>query len=226
MRIALSFLLLIQSVVLLFAASVSAQVGACGFDPQAPTLEHAKELMVGLNLDCAEQEVTSFMSIGNKPPEEMANAHILLAAVYYTQLRRKDVKITSNLQQAFRIMPDWDGTSPLKRAEFLDMLEEAERTVQADIESDRQRQATEDSIRIAQEQADSIRAVYEADSLATIAASEEGSKHWYKKWWAIASGVGVVAIAVGVALAGGGGGGDDGTTGQLPDFPDPPGGAR
>jgi hypothetical protein len=56
---------------------------------------------------------------------------------------------------------------------------------------------------------------------------EEGKKEkkaWYKNWWAIALGVGVVAGAV--ALAGGGGGDGGGTTPDqpLPGFPPPPAG--
>lgn len=47
-------------------------------------------------------------------------------------------------------------------------------------------------------------------------------KGWYKKWWAVALGVGLVAM---VAIASGGGGSDNGGesgSGRLPDPPPPP----
>lgn len=55
-----------------------------------------------------------------------------------------------------------------------------------------------------------------------IESAETKKKGWYKKWWAVALGVGLVAM---VAMATGGGGSDNGGesgSGRLPDPPSPP----
>jgi len=62
-----------------------------------------------------------------------------------------------------------------------------------------------------------------ADTLEAISAvtGQTEGKPWYKKWWALGLGVGIVAVVV-VAMSGGGG--DDGTTEDqtLPGFPEKP----
>ena len=97
--------------------------------------------------------------------------------------------------------------------------------VHDEIENERLLKIKEDSIRIAQEQADSIRALHEADSIAAIAASEKGGKAWYKKWYVVATGVGVIGGIVAAILLGGSSEVVDDPT-DLPGFPDPPGGAK
>ena len=96
--------------------------------------------------------------------------------------------------EGYRAYLEWTGSLEINRPELQVMLEEAKLRVVQEIE---------------QQQSD------------TLLFAEKG-KPWYKKWWVIGSGVGVVALAA-VLLVGGGGDDNGGTVvDTIPDFPNPP----
>jgi len=189
--------------VILVPAGIMAQVNSCGYDPVSPDLEHARQNFRALNYRCAEQEIQDLLRQETVDIEDKANAHVLLAAVYYAMLKNdqeKRQKVVGQFSAAFRAYQDWTGDLDIKSSEFAAMMEEA---------------------RIKVEQEEAAAAALEADTTAAAVppTAEAAGKPWYTKWWAIALGVGVVA---GVVVAAGGGG-DGGTPADtLAAFPDPP----
>lgn len=193
------FILLSYVMTLCPAGLVMAQVNECGYDPANPDLEHARQSFRQINYACAEQELNDLLAQENLDLEVKANAHVLLAAVYYTILRDaqdKEQKVVEEFAQAFRVYQDWSGDLDIKSSRFEELMEKAR--TQVDTE---EAQAPEPAPEQPKE-------------------SSVKKKPWYTKWWAIALGVGLVAVVVVAASGGGGDGG--GTSEPLPDFPDTP----
>jgi hypothetical protein len=200
------FIAILAYIQTLVPLSVFAQVNECGYDPAHPDLEHARQSFRQINYNCAEQELKDLLARSDISLEEKANAHVLLAAVYYTIMRdaqEKEQKVVEQFAEAFRVYQDWSGDLDIKSSRFEELMEKAKTMVEEE-EAKAQEQP------VVEEQP-----------------GKEGQmqkKPWYKKWWAIALGVGVVA-GVAVAVAGGGGG-SDGGGGPLPDFPSTPSKAK
>jgi len=176
-----------------------AEVNECGYDPANPDLEHARQSFRQINYNCAEQELKDLLAKPDLDLEEKANAHVLLAAVYYTIMRdaqEKENKVIEQFAEAFRAYQDWSGDLDIKSSRFAELMEKA-KTMVGEEET-----KAEEPVPVTPAKEQQIK-----------------KKPWYTKWWAIALGVGVVA---GVAVAVGGGGSSDGGGGTLPDFPDPP----
>lgn len=191
------------------------QAGECPYDRANPSLENARISFKSLDYRCAEQEILDFLDQENLSIEERADAHVLLAAVYYAKSKNDDEKrrlVVSQFKEAFRAYRDWRGELDISSSEFIEMMNEAKMLVDQEEE-----QKQEEEPVIAPEEEEEEEPVY-----AKPATGEK--KAWYKQWWAIALGVGVVAGAVVLAT---GGGGDDGGGGgtvidSLPGPPDPP----
>jgi hypothetical protein len=180
-------------------AVLMGQTVDCQFDPNAPDLEHARQNFKALNYVCAEQEINALINLEGIDIEEKANAHVLMAAVYYAKLRdskEKEQKVVEEFARAFRSYQTWQGDLDIKSREFMGLMEKARQLV--------------DEEKLAAEQ--------QVDTVAVTPIPKAGGKPWYKQWWAIGLGVGLVVGVVAVAAGGGGGEPDN----SLPGFPPPP----
>jgi len=199
---------------ILFASAASPQTPPCPYDSTNPSIQSARLNFKSLNYRCAELEILDYLKMENLTIEDKADAHVLLAAVYYAMLKNDSEKrnrVIGQFKHAFEAYHEWRGALDISSEDFMAMMEEAKRQVEAE---------TTDKTPVA--------AAPETPPEETAAATptmEKTKKPWHKQWWAYALGVGIVAGAV--VLVAGGGGGDDGgggTATTLPDFPDPPSG--
>ncbi len=174
---------------------------SCPYDSAAPTLDHARQTFKALNYNCAEMEINDLLKKEDLSLEEKANAHVLMAAVYYAKLKdtkEKQYKVVEQFAQAFRSYANWSGDLDIKSTEFLSMMEQAKSLVETEIKAPEKPAL---------------------DTLVAIPVIGAKEKPWYTQWWAIGLGVGVVAGAV-VLLGGGGDEAAPDTT--LAGFPPPP----
>jgi len=199
-RITIIFLIFAYLQTIIPAGIALAEVNDCGYDSTAPDLEHARQSFKQINYRCAEQELNDLLSQEDLNIELKANAHVLLAAVYYTILRdatEKEQMVVDQFAEAFRSYQDWSGDLDIKSSKFAALMETAKGLVE-------------------EEKAEP------KETKSPVVPTEEKQvkkKAWYTQWWAIALGVGVIA---GVAVAAGGGSSDGGGTAVLADFPDTP----
>ncbi len=205
-----------------------AQAGNCNYDPEKPSVEHARDSFKMLNYKCAEQELNDYLAQDSITIEEKASAHVLLASVYYAMLKNdteKRDRVTEEFVKAFKAYRDWRGELDIKSSEFLDLMEIAKTRVDdeaAEEEVAIEEPATTEPEKIVTEQPE---LEPEPEKPATVTPTQQPEqkkkKAWYTNWWAIAGGVGLVAIAA-VALGGGGGDGGGEPPPDLPGIPDPP----
>jgi len=197
-----SVMLMAANILAIFLPTgLPAQTAAdCQYDPASPSLDHARQNFKALNYNCAELEVNDFLRIDTLSYEEKANAHVLMAAIYYAKLKdskEKRQKVVEQFAKAFRSYTDWSGDLDIKSTEFISMMEQAKELVDMEVKKPD---------------------VPDIDTMAAIPKLEGEGKPWYTQWWAIGLGVGVVVGAV-VLL----GGGDEGAPDTaLDDFPQPP----
>ncbi len=205
----------------LLPSSLLAQSPGCDYNPQAPSLENARKNFKSLNYRCAEEELNLLLKSDTLSLEDKSNAHILMAAVYYAMLKDNTEKKNMVMEQfkaAFKAYRDWKGELDIKSPEFAQMMQEAQQQVDQEVAKEPTEPEKPTVVKEDKEKKPTTMAV-------TGEESKKEKKAWYKNWWAIALGVGVVAGAV--ALAAGGGGGDGGGTTPdqpLPGFPEPPAG--
>lgn len=196
-----------------------AQTPNCGYDSKTPTLEHARKNFKGLNYRCAEAELNDLLRLPELSLEDKSNAHILLAAVYYAMLKDDSEKRSMVMQQfkaAFKAYREWRGELDIKSPEFVEMMKEAQ--LEVDTEAIAAPPTTTEPEKRAE---DTTKAKPAPPVIAETKAAKTGGKAWYKQWWAIGLGIGVVAGAV-VLLSGGGGGETTQPLDTLPTFPNPP----
>jgi hypothetical protein len=187
-----------------FAEIVRSQTDECGYDRQNPTLESARRSFQFFEFKCAEQEIQDVLKSEGLSLEEKANAHVLLAAVYFEMLQddtRRRERIIEQFKEAFRSYRDWRGDLDIQSPEFRALMEEAKREI-GTAESETGEETTEAPV--------VTRPPIEPSE------SQGGSS---KKWIYIGLGVGAVGAAA-LLLGGGGGNGNGGS--DLPDFPGPP----
>lgn len=195
----------------LSADLVQAQSGDCGYDRRKPSVENARQSFRIFDFQCAEQELLDLLGTKTLSIEEKANAHVLLAAVYFEMLQndaQRRGKIIEQFKEAFRSYRDWRGDLDIQSPEFRALMEEAREDLQAEAN--------------AEQPADS------AVSAPVVARPPheggESKKGGSKKWILIGLGVGAVGVA---ALALGGGGGSNGNgDNSLPGFPSHPEGSK
>lgn len=209
---------------------IYAQSGGCDFDPNKPSVEHARTSFKMLNYKCAEEELNAFLARADVGIEDKADAHILMASVYYAMLKNdteKRDRVTEEFVKAFKAYREWRGELDIKSGEFLDLMESAKERV--DSEAAIQSTPTEAAPTEIEEQKPAVvEQVKKEEPKPAVTqtpvkkAEEKKKKAWYSNWWAIAGGVGLIAVAA-VAL-GGGGGSDDAGLADLPPIPEPPDG--
>jgi hypothetical protein len=109
------------------------QKPSCAYDRSMPTLKSARTSFRITNYECAEMELKDLLSRDTLGPLDKADAHALLAAVYYAQERKEDEKrrmVVAEFRAVFTTYRDWRGTLDIKAPEFADMMEEARRQVE------------------------------------------------------------------------------------------------
>lgn len=219
-RIASILLLVIYGHSLFLPNIAFGQESDCPFDADNPTLASARKSFLALNYICAEKELDLLLKSETLTTEERADAHVLLAEVYYAKVRNdkeKRDKVITQFVAAFNSYREWKGELNIKSPEFMGMMKEAQTMVDQ---------------KAAEEPAEEAAAVEEAEKPteeeeieeAAVPVMEAKKKPWYTNWWAIALGVGVVAG--GVVLLTGGGDDEEPVDNTLPDFPGPPQGKR
>lgn len=196
-------------------AAARGQTPECPYDRAKPSLDNARISFKSLDYHCAEQEIMDYLNLGDLTIEQRADAHVLLAAVYYAKSKNDSEKkklVINQFKEAFRAYREWRGQLDVSSTEFIEMMNEAKDQVD---EEESQKEA-----------APEITKPTPAEETPVVTSVTSGkSKPWYKQWWAIAAGVGVVAGAVVLAAGGGGGeegGGGGGVTDTLPSAPNIP----
>jgi len=194
-------------VVLYFSSSpnlcFSADSG-CRFDRENPSIDNARQAYRMFDDICAIEELQVFINSSGHTREAYADAYILLATIHYYSLtddKEKNETVGNEFLEAFRADPNLQKVP-----------EDEDPGLQRLFEDARARYAAESS------------EVVVADSTAALtdeSMKEEGKKSgaWYKKWWAIGLGAGIVG---GVVAAVAGGGSDSSPT-TIPEIPQPPG---
>jgi hypothetical protein len=215
LKIGAMFALLVYLQALVLPQLVQAQDPDCPFDKANPTTENARYNFRITNYDCAELELKTLLANEDIELQDKADAHVLLAAVYYAKIRNDEEKrdlVVEQFVAAFKSLRTWRGDLDIKSPEFVALMEQAQMLV--DKQDDALDTATD---KVKEEVPDT-----ELDDAPPVTVvSSDGKKPWYKQWWAIGLGVGLVAGAV--VVAAGGGGGDEGEPdNDLPSFPDPP----
>lgn len=112
----------------------SAQMPQCGYDRVAPSLDHARFSFRTANYVCAELELRDLLSIDTVDLKQKADAHVLLAAVYYAMLAGKNQQRDKALEQfsaAFQAYRDWKGELDIKSEDFQALMDEAKRRIEA-----------------------------------------------------------------------------------------------
>lgn len=219
-RVASIPLLVIYGFSLFLPNMAFGQESDCSFDRDNPTLASARKSFLALNYICAEEELNLILKSEALTTEEKADAHVLLAEVYYAKVRNdkeKHDKVITQFVAAFNAYREWKGELNIKSPEFMGMMKEAQTLVdqQAVEKPAEEAAAIEEAEKPAEE---------EETKEAAVPVMQAAKKPWYTKWWAIALGVGVVAG--GVVLLTGGGEEEKPADNTLPDFPPPPQGKR
>jgi len=195
----------------LLPGAILAQTADCDYDPENPTLENARKNFLALNYACAEKELDALLQQNNLDTQARADAHVLLAEVYYARVRNNDekkTKVTEQFVAAFEAYRDWKGELNIKSPEFIALMREAQNIVDRQ-EAEKTEAAVTEEIEPVPDQTPAVEEKTE-------------KKAWYTQWWAIGLGVGLVAGAVVLVAGGGDDDGDGGGLDTLPDFPPPP----
>lgn len=204
-----------------------AQSHECPYDKNNPTLESARISFKSLNYKCAEKEIEDFLKRTDASLEDKASAHVLLAAVYYAMVKdhnEKRNRVLDQFKEAFRSYREWAGELDISSTEFIDLMKKAQDMVDEEEKEPETAAVPPPDTTTAKKPV--IQPVTEPAAQpvtrAEVTTAEKGGKAWYKQWWAIGLGVGLVAGAV-VLLAGGGGDDEEKVPDPpIGDFPDPP----
>jgi hypothetical protein len=198
-------------ILLLTLTTVSAQEGQCPSSSDPPSLDMASEYYRSADVDCALLELEKLLASDSLDGATVAGAHMLRAAIYYVETeddRERRQKVRRELVAGYRADINWSGSFEIRRSDFL-VLASNTRDMVTQVYAP-------DSV-IATQPTDS------SDTLDSIGRDTDSSP-WYRRWWAIGSGVGAVVLVAGLML-----GGDDDPPpieeprDTLPGFPDPPG---
>jgi hypothetical protein len=196
---------------LLLPPLIEAQTAPCSYNKEKPSIDSARLNFRITNYVCAEEELQALLALMDLDLQTRADAHVLLAAVYYAKVRDNDEKRNRVMEQfvaAFRAFRAWQGELDIKSPEFTKLMEDA----QAMVDQQAQEAAAQPVVEPAQDT--TAPPVNELQL-------EKKKKPWYKQWWAIGLGVGVVAAVV-IVAAGGGGEDEDVKDAPLPGFPGTP----
>ncbi|MCX6828154.1 MAG: hypothetical protein NT002_02575 [candidate division Zixibacteria bacterium] len=111
-----------------FCYPVPARSAECKFDRKNPNITNARINFKTLNYECAEEELGLLLRDTTLSYQDKANAHVLLAAVYYARLKNdSDMKtrVIDQFKEAFRTYRNWRGELDIKSTDFEDLMNEA-----------------------------------------------------------------------------------------------------
>ncbi len=180
----------------------------CQYDRSKPTLENARKNFLALNYGCAEQEINDLLNSAGLDIQEKADAHVLLAEVYYAKVRNdseKKEKVIEQFVAAFKAYRDWRGELNITSPSFMNMMKEAQDMVD-------QGKTEPEPVKIEVPEEETKK------EQPTEKKTEKKKGAWYKQWWAIGLGVGVVVGGI-ILIAGGS---SENPPDTLPAFPAPP----
>ena len=202
-------LLLISMWVAINPCFLIAQTAECKYPGGLPTVENARLSFRSADLVCAKKELKDILTREGISRKTRADAHMLLASVYYieeTDDITRRIKVKQEIVEVFLAYRDWQGQFEIRSSEFRKIFSDARELAEwkyqnsPDLQNDYEKQ------------------------LLLIDATEQKTtenKKWYSKWWAIGSGIGIIAMAA-ILMSGS----NDNTTSlpidTLPPFPDRP----
>jgi len=111
-----------------FCYPVPARSAECKFDRKNPNITNARINFKTLNYECAEEELGLLLRDTTLSFQDKANAHVLLAAVYYARLKNDSAmkgRVIDQFKEAFRTYRDWRGDLDIKSTDFEDLMNEA-----------------------------------------------------------------------------------------------------
>lgn len=115
-------------------APACAQDTGCNYDRTAPSLDNARLNFKSLNYRCAELELLERLRVSSLSMKEKADTYVLLAAVYYAMMsneQERREKVVEQFSAAFNEYREWKGTLDVTSSEFVELMEEAKRKVDA-----------------------------------------------------------------------------------------------
>ncbi|MCB2230300.1 hypothetical protein KQH82_06265 [bacterium] len=182
-----------------------AQANNCTFDRQNPTLESARSSFGKLDYDCAREELLALLDIEGIQDNVAADAHGLLAAIYFSDEGSRSfpvrkIVVQQELVNAIRLDSLWTGPLAINEELLRIWLEDARERVREERD-----QARQDSLAAISLQADSL---------------SQSSRGFLRYVLAAA---GSAAIGVTIWLLTKTDPADDQGTATTPDFPGPPG---
>jgi hypothetical protein len=185
---------------------LSADEVSCDFNADNPRVLHAKMFFTGGQYACAEQELSALLERQDINRHAAADAHMLLAAVYFQTIQDRNTRRQKAREQfilGLRANRKWSGNLAVSSAEFITIFNDARELVEWLYKESPE--------------------LFASDSLTEEQVTEAvaSKKPWYKRWWALASGVGVAVLA-GAIILGGGNNGNTTPADTLPDFPSTP----
>jgi len=125
--------LLSLSGILLFSLPAASQTVNCSYDRTSPSLDNARLNFKSMNYRCAESEIMDYLDVASLSLKKKADAHVLLAAVYYAMLadneQKQKEKVVEQFTAAFRQYRDWKGDLEIDKSEFAEMMAEAKQRV-------------------------------------------------------------------------------------------------
>ena len=119
----------------LLPVMAGAQATVCTYDKKAPSLESARYSLKMTDYTCAELEINDLLALDTLSLELRADAHVLLAAVYYAKLKNESEQRREVLDQfkaAFRVYREWGGELDIKSPKFQELMEQAKQQVEAE----------------------------------------------------------------------------------------------
>jgi hypothetical protein len=119
---------------LVSSGSIWAQESECVYDKNAPSLDNARLNFKSLKYRCAESEMLDRLRMKDLSLEEKADAHVLLAAVYFAMLRddgARRAKVLEQFMAAYQFYADWKGELDISSAEFAGLMAEAKQRVES-----------------------------------------------------------------------------------------------
>lgn len=189
----------------------------CQYQTGHPTVANARRVFRSADLVCAEMELRELLDNDQVPGKTKADAHLLLASIYFVEdvdesLRRGKVK--QELVALYLADRYWQGELEIRTSEFRKILADAR-----GLADWRYRNSPE------------LQKKYEQQLLldTSLTASQTDSswqpnqtkKNWYTRWWAVGSGVGIIAMAA-ILMSGSNNSPEPILVDTLPPFPDAP----
>lgn len=189
-----------------------AQTPECAYDRKSPSLAHARSSFQEFDFVCAEREVNDLLKLSSLDAGTQADAHALLAAIYFQSLpdnQNRREKVIESFRRTYSLRPNWNGQPDVQTPAFRELMAEAKRQVE--------------QLRQKEKPAAPPPTTPGKPAPAPTESKTQAKGGGSKTWIYVALGAAAVGVAA-LALGGGGGGGGNGGGGDLPDFPPPPAG--